>query len=150
VSAGRTINDDMGRYAAEQTVKQLIKAGIQIKGARAAVFGVTFKEDCPDVRNSKVIDVINELAEYGVESVVIDDVADKKDLDRLYGLKAVRAQDMPEIDVCIFAVAHAGFKNTDMEALRSKYRSKRFVLIDLKGIFDRDTLNKLGFMYWRL
>lgn len=150
ILAGRTINDDMGRYAAEQTVKQLIKAGVQIKNAKAAVFGVTFKEDCPDVRNSKVIDIIKELSEYGIESVVIDDVADELDLQKLYGIKAVKAQDMPEVDVCIFAVAHAGFRDTDLEALKSKYRSGPFVLVDLKGMFDRSRALELGYVYWRL
>ncbi len=150
ISAGRAINDDMGRYAAEQTVKQLIKAGVRIKGAKAAVFGVTFKEDCPDVRNSKVIDIIKELKEYGIESVVIDEVADEGGLYEFYGLKAVKAQDMPEVDVCVFAVAHAGFKTIDLEALKAKYRSKPCVLIDLKGIFDRDFVISLEYIYWRL
>ncbi len=150
ILAGRTINDDMGRHIAEQTVKQLIKAGVQIKGAKAAVFGITFKEDCPDVRNSKVIDIIQELSEYGIDSMISDDVADEEELNSLYGLKLYGAEYLKDVDVCIFAVAHNGYKQIDLHKLKSIYRASPYVMIDVKGIFDKEEAMKQGYLYWRL
>lgn len=150
ILAGRTINDSMGKYVAEQTIKQLIKAGIPIKGAKAALFGITFKEDCPDVRNTKVIDIIKELTEYGVDVTVIDSIADQHDLKKIHNIETCEMSSIHNIDVCIFSVAHTQFKNINMITLRKMYRNKAFVLIDVKGIFDKATAENAGYQYWRL
>lgn len=150
ILSGRTINDDMAKYIAEQAVKQLISSGVHIKGAKVAVWGVTFKENCPDVRNSKVMDVIKELAEYGIECILIDSVADSEDFRRLYGKELTDRGNVSEVDGCLFAVAHDDFRGIKLEDLKSLYRNEARVLIDLMGIFDREAAEKLGFGYWRL
>jgi len=150
ILAGRTINDEMGRYVAEQTVKQLIKSGTQIKGAKVALFGITFKEDCPDVRNSKVVDVIKELSEYGVDTLIIDDVADKHDLDSLYGLSVCDIADIAGVDASIFAVGHEQFKRIGLSDLKTIYKDGANVLMDIKGVFEIDEAERSGFTYWRL
>lgn len=150
ILSGRTINDSMGSYVAEQTVKKLIKAGAQIKGAKVAIFGITFKENCPDVRNTKTIDIINELKEYGVDVKIVDDVADKHDLKRIHNMETCDMSDISDIDACIFTVAHNVFKDTDLKALKKAFKNEKCVLMDIKGIFDRDTAQNAGYIYWRL
>ncbi len=149
ILSGRTINDSMGRYVAEQTVKQLIKSGTQIKGAKIAMFGITFKENCPDIRNTKAMDIIQELNEYGVDVSIIDPVADKKDLKRIHGLDIQDINDIGKVDACIFTVAHTSFQEIDLLALKNIYKSKTNVLIDLKGIFNRNAAQNAGYSYWR-
>src|SRR5699024_2112966 len=105
-------------YVAENTVKNMIKSGVQIKGSTVAIFGVTFKENCPDVRNTKVVDVINELKEYGVNVKVVDPVADIEDLLNQYGVKTCKMKEIKEIDAAIFAVAHEEFGTIKLEDIR--------------------------------
>jgi UDP-N-acetyl-D-galactosamine dehydrogenase len=150
ILAGRTINDDMGAYVAEQTVKQMIKAGVFNKEARVAVFGVTFKENCPDVRNSKVFDITRELADYGIECIVTDPIASQAEVWSVYGLKTVGADEIDQVDACIFAVTHSEYKAIRLEGLTRRYRSKPYVLMDLKGLFDKKQALGLGYSYWRL
>ena len=114
ILSGRKINDDMGKYVAENTIKKLIKADKQIKGAKVAIFGVTFKEDCPDVRNTKVVDVIKELEEYGIEAKVVDPVADKEDLCNEYRINPCTLGEIKDIDAAIFAVSHKEFKAIEL------------------------------------
>lgn len=152
ILAGRQINDGMGKYVAENIVKNLVKADIEIKGARVAIFGVTFKENTPDVRNTKVIDVINELREYGVEPLVVDPVADVDDLYRLYGLKLTEQADVRDVDALVFAVNHGEFNSIDLEDISGLYRRENAnkLLIDIKGKFQRKEVEQLGFSYWGL
>ncbi len=170
ILSGRKINDDMGKYVAENIVKNMIKADKPVKGSTVAVFGVTFKENCPDVRNTKVVDVITELEEYGVKVKVVDPVADAEDLLRTYGVTLSRFEDIKEVDAVIFAVAHDEFKGITLENIKSLYNGNRNglfttevaatmdeaprrikeVLIDVKGIFDRKEAEELDFLYWRL
>ncbi|MBF0331155.1 MAG: nucleotide sugar dehydrogenase [Candidatus Omnitrophica bacterium] len=150
ILAGRKINDDMGKYIAENSVKKMVKAGKLIKGAKAAVFGVTFKENCPDVRNTKVVDIIKELEEYGVEISVVDPVAEKDDLLHEYGIRLTVAEDVRDMDLLIFAVPHDAFKAMDLASLKRMYKDQTPVLIDVKGMFDRKEAGKLGYLYWRL
>ena len=110
ILAGRRINDDMGKYVAEQTVKQLIKANKTIKEAKVGILGITFKEDCPDARNSKVYDIIKELHEYGIEPIVCDPVADAPDAKRFYGVDLVDISNIKNLDCLIIAVMHKEFK----------------------------------------
>ena len=112
ILAGRRINDDMGKYVAENCVKSLIAADKPVKGARVAVLGFTFKENCPDTRNSKVMDIVNELQEYGITPVITDPVADAEEAKRIYGLDfdTMDAEKIRDMDAVILAVAHDEFK----------------------------------------
>jgi UDP-N-acetyl-D-glucosamine/UDP-N-acetyl-D-galactosamine dehydrogenase len=155
ILSGRRINDGMGKYAAENTVKNLIKADKQIKGAKAAVMGITFKENCPDVRNSKVIDIIRELEEYGIEVKIHDPIADREEVWKEYRIQLCELEDIRNMDAVIFAVAHEGFKDLSFQEILELYADKdkksvNPVLIDLKGIFDKNLAAEGGFMYWRL
>ncbi len=115
ILSGRKINDDMGKYIVEQTVKMLIKADKQIKGSKVAIFGVTFKENCPDVRNTKVVDVIHELKKYGIDIKVVDPVADQEDLWREYRINPCPIDEIQDMDALIFAVPHEEFKAIKIE-----------------------------------
>ncbi|NUH86403.1 nucleotide sugar dehydrogenase [Bacillus firmus] len=150
ILSGRKINDDMGKYVAENTVKNLIKADKQIKGAKVAIFGVTFKENCPDVRNTKVVDIINELEEYGIEIKVIDPLAVKEDLWNEYRINPVNIEEVREMDALIFAVPHEEFKSIGLDEIKKMYWNHKPVLIDVKGMFSRDEAEKLNYLYWRL
>jgi UDP-N-acetyl-D-glucosamine/UDP-N-acetyl-D-galactosamine dehydrogenase len=175
ILSGRKINDDMGKYVAESTVKKMIKANKQINGAKVAIFGVTFKENCPDVRNTKVVDVIKELEEYGVDVKVVDPAADKEDLWQEYRINLSEVEDIKEMDAVIFAVPHEEFKSIKLEDVKRMFVQNGFVnsevmkeiaatseleqinnnqkdcvLMDLKGVFNRNEAEKTGFAYWRL
>jgi UDP-N-acetyl-D-galactosamine dehydrogenase len=152
ILAGRNINDDMGRYVAEILIKNMIKAGIQIKNARVAILGFTFKENCPDVRNTRVIDIINELKEYGVYPVVADPVADAGDMHE-YGIELVDIKTIGQADAVVVAVAHDVFKNlrcSDMDGFFRPTEDKKKVLSDVKGLFNREEYEAAGYIYWRL
>ena len=150
ILAGRRINDEMGKYVAENTVKKMIQSNKHVKGAKVAIFGFTFKEDCPDSRNTKVIDIIQELQEYGVETIVVDPVADEGEVRHEYGIALHSFDSLSGLDAVIFAVAHQEFLSLDLESLKSLYKEKQHVLIDVKGIFDQKLAKELNFSYWRL
>lgn len=150
ILAGRRINDDMGKYIAEQTVKQLIDADKPIRKARIGILGMTFKEDCPDARNSKVNDIIVELREYGIEPIVCDPVADKEDVKRFYGINLVSLQEMKKLDCLIIAVAHKEFKKLDRNELLHMLNDGNGVVVDVKGIRTRKEFEEAGCNYWRL
>lgn len=175
ILSGRKINDDMGKYVAESTVKKMIKANKSINGAKVAVFGFTFKENCPDVRNTKVIDIVNELEEYGVEVLVVDPVADKDDMWREYRIFPHKLDEIKDIDAIIFAVSHEEFKSIKLEDIMKLYRinnlsyleamneaavasdnakskciTNEHVLIDVKGMICQKEAQQLGYEYWRL
>ncbi|MDF9760409.1 UDP-N-acetyl-D-galactosamine dehydrogenase [Peribacillus simplex] len=150
VLSGRKINDDMGKYVAENTVKNLIKADKQIKGAKVAIFGITFKENCPDVRNTKVIDIKLELEEYGIDVKVVDPLADKEDLWHEYRINPCDINEIKEMDALIFAVPHEEFKSLDIKDIRKMYWNHKPVLVDVKGMFNRKEVEIENFLYWRL
>lgn len=150
ILAGRRINDDMGKYVGEMCIKNLIKAEKQVKGARVAVLGFTFKENCPDTRNSKVFEIIKELREYGIEPVVSDPVADKNEAKRLYHLELVDVDAVEDMDAVILAVAHTEFLKLTVEKMNLFFGAGSKVLLDLKGILDRKKFEMAGYRYWRL
>lgn len=152
ILAGRRINDDMGKYVAENLVKNLIKADAAVKCAKVLIMGLTFKENCPDVRNTKVIDIINELKSYGITPLVCDPQADKEEVKAIYGIELCDFDTVNELDAVILAVGHAEFKDISIEKLLAKYAYKddsKKVLIDVKGIFEREVLEGKC-LYWRL
>jgi UDP-N-acetyl-D-galactosamine dehydrogenase len=149
ILAGRRINDSMGKFIAEQTIKQMIRAGSYVKGARVNVLGLTFKEDCADLRNSKVVDIINELAAYGVEVFVHDPWADVDEALHEYGVRLVNWDELPRADAIVAAVAHKGFRDLGVEDF-SKKLIKGGAFIDVKAVFDAPQLVKAGLTVWRL
>ncbi|HBI93268.1 MAG TPA: nucleotide sugar dehydrogenase [Terrisporobacter glycolicus] len=150
ILSGRKINDEMAKYVAENTIKKLIKAEKQVKGSKVAILGATFKENCPDTRNTKVIDIINELKEYGVEVLVYDPIADKDEAFGEYGLEFNKLEDLKNVDAIICAVAHKEFKTISLDDLIGMYREGRKVLIDIKGMYNRKESEEKRLLYWRL
>ncbi|MDO4813227.1 MAG: nucleotide sugar dehydrogenase [Eubacteriales bacterium] len=150
ILAGRRINDDMGKYVAENCVKNLIKAERPIKNAKVAILGFTFKENCPDTRNSKVFDIVKELREYGIEPIVADPQADAAEAKRLYEIDFVDMSDIKNMDAVVLAVAHTQFAALTVADLDKMYGEGRKVLVDVKGILDRDEYENAGYLYWRL
>jgi UDP-N-acetyl-D-glucosamine/UDP-N-acetyl-D-galactosamine dehydrogenase len=149
ILAGRRINDSMGKYVAEQTVKQMIQAGSHIKGAKVNVLGVTFKEDVPDLRNSKVFDLIAELRSYGVEVFVHDPVADPVEAREEYGIELVEWDALPRADAVVVAVAHRSLVQLPLSAYREKVIGNG-CFIDVKAQFDSEKLRAADLCVWRL
>lgn len=150
ILSGRRINDDMGRYIAENCVKNLVAADKHVKGARVAIFGFTFKEDCPDTRNTKVIDIVRELKEYGIHPLVFDMEADADEVLKLYDLKLQDRNAIKDLDALILAVAHKKFTDLSVSDLDSLYGKGKKILLDVKGILNRKRLEEAGYLYWRL
>lgn len=151
ILAGRRINDDMGKYVAENVVKKLIAADIPVKNAKVAIVGFTFKENCPDTRNTKVIDIYNELQEYGITPVVADPVADADEALRLYGIRFESLEDVKNMDAVILAVCHEQFKKltmTDFDRLYNGNHKK--VLVDVKAMLNKADFAEADYLYWRL
>ena len=149
ILAGRRINDSMGKYIAEQTIKQMIKAGSQIKGAKVNVLGITFKEDVPDVRNSKVADLIHELKSYGVEVFVHDPVADAAEVRHEYGVDLRTWEELPKAEAIVVAVAHRHYREMSAERYLEKAAAPA-CFVDVKAAFDEQALKQAGFHSWRL
>ena len=152
ILAGRRINDEMGKYVAESLVKNLIKADIPVKTAKVAILGFTFKENCPDTRNTKVIDIYNELGEYGICPLVVDPAADADEAKRLYGLTFGKLEDIHDMDAVIIAVAHDEFKKLGKADLNRFYKTEnaKKVLVDIKGLLNREEYLTEDYQYWRL
>lgn len=152
ILSGRRINDDMGRYVAENVVKNLIKANVAVKTAKVAILGFTFKENCPDTRNTKVIDIVKELREYGIDPVIADETADRDEAARLYGVNLCDKSAVTDVDALIIAVAHEEFMGLEKETLDACFNpaNEKKVLIDVKGILDRKIYLNEDYMYWRL
>jgi UDP-N-acetyl-D-galactosamine dehydrogenase len=153
ILSGRRINDDMGKYIAEQTVKQLIKADKSICHAKVGCLGITFKEDCPDARNSKVYDVLKELREYGINTIVCDPIANTLDAKRFYDIDLVDISEFKDLDCLIIAVMHKEFKTLSNEDIAKMFKdndSNKNIIIDVKGARKKDELLALGYKYWRL
>ena len=149
ILAGRRINDGMAKFVAEQTVKQMIAGGSYIKGARVNVLGLTFKEDCADLRNSKVADIIAELKSYGIEVFVHDPSADPEEAMHEYGVRLFAWDDLPRADAIVAAVAHKEYLALGAEDL-SRRLVKDGCFIDVKSTFDKASLNAAGVRVWRL
>ncbi|MGE4341606.1 MAG: nucleotide sugar dehydrogenase [Bacilli bacterium] len=153
ILSGRRINDDMGRYVAENLVKQLIKADIPVKGANVAIFGFTFKENCPDTRNTRVIDIVNELKEYGINVLIVDPVAHSHEAKKEYGIELKTINEISKVDAIVVAVAHEVFKKMDLKTINSFFEQngqKTRVIADLKGILDKAIYENSNYLYWRL
>ena len=148
ILSGRRINDSMGKYVAENCVKNLIAADKAVRGARVAILGFTFKENCPDTRNSKVWDIVNELKEYGIEPVIADPVADIEEAKRIYGINFSSMDEIVNMDAVILAVAHDEFKKLEKADLDMLFGAGQKVLLDVKGILN--PADYTDYSFWRL
>jgi UDP-N-acetyl-D-galactosamine dehydrogenase len=149
ILAGRRINDGMGKYIAEQTIKQMSQAGLPIKGSDVIVLGLTFKENCPDLRNSKVIDVIRELASYGVNVIVHDPIADAGEAVHEYGVTLTPWAELPRAQAIVAAVAHQAYKDMSVAETLEKLLPSG-IFMDIKCQYDAAALRSHGAQVWRL
>jgi UDP-N-acetyl-D-glucosamine/UDP-N-acetyl-D-galactosamine dehydrogenase len=149
ILAGRKINDGMGKYIAEKTVKELIHAGHAVKGSVVTILGLTFKEDCPDIRNSKVKDIINELKEYDVEVQAYDPMADESEVFEEMGVKLVPLAQLKKSHAVILAVKHKEFAGISPKSLK-ELTVEKAAFIDVKSVFKADEIRSVGMRYWSL
>jgi len=153
ILAGRKVNDGMGAFIADATIKQLILAGKAPKSSKVVILGLTFKENCPDTRNSKVNDIIKRLEEYDIQPIVVDPWASNQDARREYGVQLTNLDSVFDADCIIIAVAHNQFKELSIEQLDKLYKKEsnaEKVLIDVKSILDKQNIEDKGYRYWRL
>lgn len=150
ILSGRSINDNMGRYVAENIVKGLIKNGKMVKDAQVAVLGFAFKENCQDIRNTKVMDIVKELWEYGVKVLIVDDVADIREAKRLYEVDVVSLRDMKKSDAIAVCVQHQIFRNLSVDWFNRYYKDEHKILFDIKGMYKKEQFLTAGYFYWRL
>lgn len=150
---GRIVNDHMGQFIAEAAIKKMIEAGQAPKYSKVAILGLTFKENCPDTRNSKVEDIISALGEYGIKPIVVDPWASEQDAMNEYGISLSRLEEVNEVDCIIVAVAHTQFKELNLSCIKKMFKEgedANKVLIDVKGIYKVDELKASGMKWWRL
>lgn len=151
---GRQVNDSMGSYVADAAIKQMIEAGMAPKKATVVIFGITFKENCPDTRNSKVVDIINRLKEYDIDPVVTDDWADVNVAKHDYGVEVIPLSEVPKADCVIVAVGHNEYRSMSMMQIKNLFKNdlkdNEKVLIDVKSLYRMDELKASGMRFWRL
>jgi UDP-N-acetyl-D-galactosamine dehydrogenase len=150
ILAGRRINDGMGKYIAERAIKMLIRTGKKVQGANVTVLGITFKENVPDLRNTRVVDIIHELKEYGVNVRVHDPLADPVEAYELYNIRLKSLKDVQSADVVVLAVMHDFYVELGMEGILKICRNSNPVVLDIKGVFTSAQAKKSGIAYWRL
>lgn len=151
ILSGRKTNDGMGKFIAEKTIKKLIEIGKVVKDSHVLIMGLTFKENCPDLRNSKVEDIINELKEYNIKVSVIDPIADEREAKREYNVSLEKFENISKVDAVILAVGHKEYKNINLNTLKNIYSEKnKMVLVDVKGILNKQEAINLGYEFWRL
>ena len=150
---GRIVNDSMGAFVADKAVKKMIEAGQAPKKSKVVILGLTFKENCPDTRNSKVDDIIKQLKTYGIEPIVVDPWASEQDAMHEYGVKLTQLEEVSDADCVIVAVAHKEFKELSIEDIKKLYKKtekEKMVIIDVKGLYKIEELKASGMMWWRL
>ena len=150
---GRIVNDSMGAYVADQAVKKMVEAGQAPKKSKVVILGLTFKENCPDTRNSKVDDIIKQLNKYGIEPIVVDPWASERDAMREYGVQLKKMEEAKDADCVIVAVAHNEFRAMSLNEIKGLYKNganEEKVLIDVKGLYKVADLNASGMKWWRL
>ena len=150
ILSGRRINDDMGKYVAENVVKQIIKAGKPILNSKVLVMGITFKEDVADIRNSRIIDIVHELKEYGIEVFVTDPIANKEDTYHEYGIELVEEDEVGPVDAVVLAVSHKEYAQKSLSQLKTKFCDSHCILVDVKGVHSKEHAMNEGFSYWNL
>lgn len=153
ILAGRRLNDDMGRYVSENIIKKMVQANIPVKNAKVGILGFTFKENTPDTRNTRIIDIYNELQDYSITPLIHDPVADKKEALEEYGLTFNSLEEMKDLDVVIFAVKHYAFSKISNEQIEDMFKdgnNENKVLVDIKGVLDRKYFENKGYNIFKL
>jgi len=153
IPAGRRINEYMSEFVSDAIIKQLVLAGKAVKKSKVAILGLTFKENCPDIRNSKVVDMIEHLRAYGMDPYVVDPEASPEDAKRELGIELASLDDLQDMDCLVFAVAHNAFKGIDiakLETLFGDYPNDEKVIIDARSILDKAEIEQQGYRYWRV
>jgi len=153
ILSGRKINDGMGTFVADAIIKKLIMANKVVKKAKVAILGITFKENCPDTRNSKVVDIVRRLQEYGIEPVVADPIADAAEAKQEYGIDLIELDGIKDADCVVFAVPHKELRAMTWEQIDSMFGNcgnSEKIIIDVRSIFDKKELEARGYSYWRL
>lgn len=153
ILSGRQINDDMGRYVVENVVKKLVQADVPVKKAKVGILGFTFKENTPDTRNTRVIDIVNELNEYGISPLIADPIADEKEVKEEYGLSLSSLNELENMDALIFAVGHSEFlelTSHDLDKMFKDTENKHKVIVDIKSVLDKHMYEAKEYKYWRL
>lgn len=150
ILAGRRINDHMGKYIAESTVKKLIAQGKQVRNARVAVMGLTFKENVPDLRNTRVVDIIHELEDYGIDVLVHDPMADAAEARTYYGLELRDIEEIDQLDAVILAVSHSVYFEMGLAEIARRCGDGKALIMDVKGLFSQEDADTLDADYWQL
>jgi len=153
ILSGRKVNDSMGQFVAQTIIKKLVQTGKVVRDAKVLMLGLTFKEDCPDLRNTKVIDIVNVLKEYDITPTVVDPIADAKTAKSVYGIDIKCRPNKKSADCVVVAVAHQQYKKMSIEQIESLFRevpNSQRVIIDIKGIWDKQALCEKGYQFWRL
>ena len=153
ILSGRKVNDGMGAFVADAAIKQMVLAGKVVRDAQVVILGLTFKEDCPDTRNSKVIDIVKRLEEYGIRPVIVDPQADQAEAKREYGVELTALENVRDTDCVILAVAHKEFKAMTIDQLDKLFapgENGQKIVIDVKSVLDKQTFESAGYRFWRL
>ncbi len=150
ILAGRRVNDGMGKYIAERTVKLLIHSGKAVKGAKVAVLGITFKEDVPDLRNTRIVDIVKELEDYGIDVLVHDPLADPTDARGHYGLELCPMEALSGVDAVVLGVLHKAYRTMGLAGVAALCTNGHPIVVDVKSLFDQEQADQLGVTYWRL
>ena len=153
ISSGRKVNDGMGEFIGDIIIKKLVQANKKVKESKIGIFGITFKENCPDIRNSKVEDIIKRIKEFGIEPIIVDPQANSEEVEKVYNLKLLEMNKISELDCCVLAVAHEEFKNLSVDKIKAMFKlvpNNEKIVIDIKSILNRDDFEKDGYIYWNL
>lgn len=154
IAAGRKVNDNMGIFVTDNIIKKMIQSNINVKKSNIYIMGITFKENCPDMRNSKAVEVCKHLSTYGIKVKVVDPIADKTEFKQEFGMELVDIKDVRNADCLVFLVAHQQFKNLRMADLKKLYKQQKsqtkYVFIDIKNIFEQKAVEEEGYSYWSL
>jgi UDP-N-acetyl-D-galactosamine dehydrogenase len=154
IAAGRKVNDNMGIFVTDNIIKKMIQSNINVKKSNIYIMGITFKENCPDMRNSKAVEVCKHLSTYGIKVKVVDPIADKTEFKQEFGMELVDIKDVRNADCLVFLVAHQQFKNLRMADLKKLYKQQKsqtkYVFIDIKNIFEQKAIEEEGYSYWSL
>jgi UDP-N-acetyl-D-galactosamine dehydrogenase len=154
IAAGRKVNDNMGIFVTDNIIKKMIQSNINVKKSNIYIMGITFKENCPDMRNSKAVEVCKHLSTYGIKVKVVDPIADKTEFKQEFGMELVDIKDVRNADCLVFLVAHQQFKNLRMTDLKKLFKQQKLqtkhVFIDIKNIFEQKAIEEEGYSYWSL
>ena len=150
ISAGRRMNDNMAKYAAQNIIKLMINQGLNISKCRIGILGFTFKENCPDIRNTKIYDLVNEFKDWRLDVLVTDCYADSDEVKKYYDLEIVSIENLNNLDALVVAVGHNKYRNMKLSELKLMSRQKNPILADLKGLYDKAIAEDIGFSVFRL